>query len=192
MKNNILFYKKKLVIFPIISILAIALLSMPSAIAADFPHDYAVEAHVEIINGAIIQNYNPAEASGTGVFDPFLRLKGGGPSYYYGYNSDGKGSDLEFYEDHAWTKSYLLTNVPLVLKDPDGEGGDPAQYYREFQLDMNQVGGSYLTLDELEVYWSDMSMRIIYGCMDMQMILMVKLLKPGSLIMFLVTIIGLS
>jgi hypothetical protein len=147
---------KKLVSFSIIvTLIGLLILSMPGAMAADIPHDYTVQGHVEIINDAIIQNYNPTDASGTGVFDSFLRLKGGGPAVYNGYNSDGKGSDLEFYEDHAWTKSYLLTNVPLVLKDPDNGGPLPAQYYREFQLDINQNKGSYLTLDELEVYWSD-------------------------------------
>ena len=90
------------------------------------------------VNGAIFSSFNMETSTGTGVFDPFVRIQGNGVEK--GYNTDGA---VEFEtKGGIWTHSVLLSDIPLVY-----EGA----WYREFLLDTDQNGGPgrYLSLDEL-------------------------------------------
>ncbi len=95
---------------------------------------------VATINGAIFTPYDVGSATGTGRFDPFLRVHGNGIES--GYNTDG---EVEFQTmPSPWTHSLLVSDVP-----PVEVGGE---LYREFLLDIAQQGGSpNLSLDELVI-----------------------------------------
>jgi len=99
---------------------------------------------------AIFQFFNPGDPTGSGVFDPFVRINTNKP-VEKGYNTSYR--KLEFDENNSptFTKDYLLADVPTVLLDDE--------LYREFQCDINQKNsanpGFYLSLDELELYVTD-------------------------------------
>jgi hypothetical protein len=103
-------------------------------------YDLTSEGSVALINGAIFTPYDVGSATGTGVFEPFLRIQGDGIES--GYNTDG---DIQFEtKPSPWTHSLLASEVPPV--EIEGE------LYREFLLDIGQEGGSpYLSLDELVI-----------------------------------------
>ncbi|WP_135502498.1 hypothetical protein [Roseovarius aestuariivivens] len=80
-------------------------------------------------------------ATGTGVFEPFLRLQANGSES--GYNTDRANSDLEFDEKAGiWTHS-------LQKQDLTGSSG---KY--EFLLDINEPSGrnSPISLDSLRIF----------------------------------------
>lgn len=83
---------------------------------------------------------NPS--TGTGVFEPFVRIQGKGNEK--GYNTDGTP---EFdTKGGTWTHSIKLSDIPVV----DGE--------ISFLLDINQSQGGdnrYLSLDVLKIYLAD-------------------------------------
>jgi len=96
--------------------------------------------------------------TGTGVFQPFLRLQQKGTEE--GYNTTARsyspGGSTQFDEktDPNWTRNLLLSNVGQV--DLFGNG----TLYRQFILDLNEpnaaVGSKHLiTLDQLEIYVSN-------------------------------------
>ncbi len=91
------------------------------------------------INGALFAPFDPEKSTGTGNFDPFVRIQG--KDVESGYNTDGA---VEFdTKSGKWTHALLFDEVPLV-----NVGGI---WYREFLLDINQDGGPgrHLSLDEL-------------------------------------------
>lgn len=91
------------------------------------------------VNGALFAPFDPENATGTGNFEPFVRIQGNGVES--GYNTDGS---VEFEtKSGTWTHSLLLADVPFV-----NVGGT---WYREFLLDTDQDGGPgrYLSLDQL-------------------------------------------
>lgn len=95
----------------------------------------------ELINNALFTPFDPDKATGTGNFDPFVRIQGNGIEK--GYNTDGA---IEFQtKPSKWTHSLEFSEVPLV-----NVGGT---WYREFLLDINQSGGPgrYLSLDQLVI-----------------------------------------
>jgi hypothetical protein len=99
-----------------------------------------------IHDGTIIKAFTPADSSGTGVFNAFLRISDNG-TIVEGYNSDYKQKTKQFQEDPAWTESWLLEDVPII--DIDGT------WYREFQLDINQNANdtdALISVDEVEVW----------------------------------------
>jgi len=92
----------------------------------------------ETVNGAIWESYDPDNSTGTGTFEPFVRIQGN-EDVEEGFNTDGT-PQLET-KSGPWTHSLLVTAVPYV------EGG-----YREFLLDADQDGtdeGRLLSIDEL-------------------------------------------
>ncbi len=98
-----------------------------------------------VINGAIWERFQTDEASGTGVFQAFLRVQANGQER--GYNSDGR--PLQFDEKTAaeFTHSIKLAAVPVFEIE-----GVP---YREFQLDINENSKDpewFLSLDEFQVW----------------------------------------
>jgi hypothetical protein len=87
-----------------------------------------------------------AQATGTGVIEPFVRLSAN-KEIEQGYNTDAR--PLEFDENNSpqFTRSLLLSDVPTETID--------GTVYREFLLDINQRGtasGRLLSLDTIEIY----------------------------------------
>jgi len=126
---------------------ALAILAATVALAVIV--DLTNQGDVEKIDEAIYRSYNPADATGSGTFDAFVRISANAP-VVEGYNTDYR--PLQYDENNApgFTRSYRLSNVPLV-NDPDYPGA-----YREFQLDINQTAGNAIySLDEVEVYLTE-------------------------------------
>jgi uncharacterized repeat protein (TIGR01451 family) len=96
---------------------------------------------------AIFEFFNPGDPTGSGVFDPFVRINTN-KSIEKGYNTSYRKLEFDENSSPTFTKDYLLVNVPLLLV-----GG---KYYREFQCDINQNNSAdpdyYLSLDKLELY----------------------------------------
>jgi hypothetical protein len=97
------------------------------------------------VNGAFFQQTD-AQPTGSGYIHSFVRLSTNQP-IEQGYNTDGRR--LEFDENNSpqFTRSLLLSDVPIVNK-----GGT---LYREFLLDINQRAGlprGLLSLDTIEIY----------------------------------------
>jgi len=110
--------------------------------------------------GAIFAQIN-VQPTGTGVIDSFLRLQANGTEQ--GYNTDardykangqysstsGVKTQLDEKSDPNYTRSILLTDVPIVTIN--------GTKYREFFLDINENAsdpGRYISLDQLELYLS--------------------------------------
>lgn len=95
-----------------------------------------------VIGGAIFKQ-EADQSTGTGLFDPFLRIQKNGTEE--GYNTSANPPfDAK---SGIWTHDLLLSTVPTV-----SIGGIT---YREFMLDINQTsGGTLLSLDELQIYRS--------------------------------------
>ena len=95
------------------------------------------------IDGADFYQACNVGPTGTGVFEPFVRLDApGNPSVKEGYNTDGI-TEFETKDDNQWTHSIQLGDIPIVN----------GKY--QFRLDINQnVGndGEFLSLDELKIH----------------------------------------
>ncbi len=132
------------------SVMVAAALAMIASLAV--AAGFAINTNsVVTIDDAIYRGYNPGSASGTGVFDVFLQVAGGGSvTVKSGYNTDGT-KEFQTGSSATHNHSYRLSNVPLIF-DPTLNGGTLT---REFQLDVNQNDGANLSLDEVEVYLTD-------------------------------------
>jgi len=100
------------------------------------------------INGAIFEVFNPDDASGSGLFDAFVRVSSN-QLVIEGYNTDYRPLQYQENNSGTFTKSLLLSAVPKL--DVGGV------IYREFQLDINQntpIPNRYETLDTVELYES--------------------------------------
>ncbi len=114
--------------------------------------DLTTPGSMELINGAIFQNYNPTDPTGSGTFDSFVRISSNKPTEK-GYNTDYRPVEFDENKSPQFTRTFPLSNVPVVSKvDP---ADNATKYYREFQLDINQNNDApdkYVSLDELEIY----------------------------------------
>src|SRR5262245_38409622 len=98
------------------------------------------------INGAIFTGATGHNNSGTGNFDPFLRVSSN-QTIEQGFNTDASPKPLD--DDNSHVHSVPLTALQTVKK-----GGTT---YVEFALDINQnntPGDALLSLDELRLYLS--------------------------------------
>ncbi len=162
MKNMCSSIRKKLVCLPIIAAMFLLLsLAIPTTMAAEY--DFTTFNASAIINDAVFLNARSTGSSGTGNYNPFLRISASPLCVVQGFNSDGTGGgqdpELQFQEDASWTSSLLLSDVPVVPYDPDGAGPLPTTLYREFRCDINQAGSGtdkWITLDEVEIYTTDL------------------------------------
>jgi hypothetical protein len=87
------------------------------------------------------------QPTGTGVIDSFVRIQDRGTEH--GYNTDGRPVPFDEKTDPNFTRSLLLSEVPIVTIS--------GVQYREFGLDINeQSSGSnrFLSLDELKIFLS--------------------------------------
>ncbi len=94
------------------------------------------------LNGAWFETYNPANSTGTGVFEPFLRIQGKGVET--GYNTDGAVEGDT--KAGLWTHSIQVSDIPVVEKD--------GFYYREFLLDIDEQNNRnrYISLDVVKIF----------------------------------------
>lgn len=93
------------------------------------------------INGALFEQGDTTESSGTGTFIAFLRIQKNGAEK--GYNSD---MNPIYDEKDSFTYNILLGDIPVVKVD----GVD----YLEFWLDINENNGGneeFLSLDQLKI-----------------------------------------
>ena len=98
-----------------------------------------------VINGARFST-NEQQPTGTGVFNPFVRLQMNG--FEQGYNTSG--SSLPFDEKPGiWTHDLRLSEIGTTVVDG-------VEHY-EFRLDINQSNGGpnrFLSLDKVQIYTS--------------------------------------
>ena len=127
--------------------LVIALLvlgiSIP-AMAAPTIVDLTFAGATGTINGAIYEQYTP-QPTGTGVFEPFLRIQTGSAGSEAGYNTDGSPvwAETKGPAGSNWCHSVLLSDVGI-------DSG-----YRVFRLDIDEAAGASahpLSLDVLKIY----------------------------------------
>jgi hypothetical protein len=87
------------------------------------------------------------QPTGTGVIDSFVRIQNIGTEQ--GYNTDGRPVPFDEKKDPNFTRSILLSDVPIVTMN--------GVQYREFGLDINEQSAGnkkYLSLDALRIYLS--------------------------------------
>ena len=91
------------------------------------------------------------DSTGSGVYDPFVRLKAhGNNTSERGYNTSGQEEfDVLDAGGTKFNHALLLSDLPVL----NISGTD----YREFTLDLNQDNGKgqFLSLDALKIYTSD-------------------------------------
>jgi hypothetical protein len=135
----------------VVGALAATLILVAGVAFANTKIDLAIPGVEVEHNGALLAQVPPGDASGTGVFNPFLHIKVTGQSdgIEKGYNTD----DLDFQYDQVkkWTTSLLLSDVPVVSVEIDST----QVAVREFYLDINEPAGGgeeFLSVDELQFY----------------------------------------
>jgi uncharacterized repeat protein (TIGR01451 family) len=108
-------------------------------------------ASVEYI-GSSAQN----QASGTGLFDPFVRLQGSPTEK--GYNTNGAVAfDTK---PGQWTHAILANAIPLV--DCDGSGPGTATCWELF-VDINEGNNAkHISLNEVEIWFTDSATLVGY------------------------------
>lgn len=110
------------------------------------------------INEAWFYNVHAA-ATGTGVIDSFVRIHG--RAVEQGYNTDGRPVQFDENTSPQFTRSLLLSDVPIVTGIDDA---DPTIPYREFLLDINQQGHHpLLALDDIEIFQTDAGDHTNFG-----------------------------
>ncbi len=106
-----------------------------------------------LINGSWFVNVLEAEAStGSGVIHSFVRIHGNGQAgaVEQGYNTDARPVQFDENTSPTFTRSLLLSQVPIVQLVGHG---DPGTLYREFLLDINQQNHNpLLALDDIEIF----------------------------------------
>ncbi len=89
------------------------------------------------------------DGSGTGVLDPFYRVKKSSSSVVQGVNT-GNGTVQFETEKGTWTTELLLSTIPTVEID--------GVVYREFVLDINQTAGAAIyDLTDVQIYTDNQS-----------------------------------
>src|SRR5262249_26245988 len=89
--------------------------------------------------------------SGTGRFNTFVQIQHNGTEQ--GYNTDATSHQFDEKNNSQFNHSLLLANVPIVIGD-GSNGTVDGVAYRQFILDINEVGGagSVLSLDKLQIW----------------------------------------
>jgi len=139
----------------LITLTAAALVAM--AAGANHQADLTGPGTSKVVNGAFIAHVPSGDVSGTGLFDPYLRVQAGG--IQNGFNTDAPSSgppanrakyfnsQPPYNANDPKTVSINLARVPVVPCE-----GVPG-FCRETFLDMNEAGNSpFLSLDTMDVY----------------------------------------
>lgn len=126
-----------------------ALVKTSSSLQAQFIYDLGQPAPASLgsalIDGAYLFSVTPTTASGTGVFDTFLRIQGPNGGTQAGYNSGA--SNLMPDVKSGQTGELLRSDLGIM----EFAG---LQYY-SFGLDINETSGQgreYLSLDKLQIW----------------------------------------
>lgn len=135
-------FKRKGTVLVIVALLVFTAVSVVFAAGYDLtsvPSDAT-------INGAIFQAIAPADPTGSGGFDAFLRTQADVSER--GYNNEMNNSQFEFDEvAGCCTHEITLAEIPEVVRQADG------LTYRIFELDINEANSTpLLTLDTVEIY----------------------------------------
>lgn len=137
--------KKKLFVIYFILLVMLTCFSMPQSAEAT-ALDLSSLTSFGYINGALFSRFADS-GSGTGSFDPFVRLQGKDKTtgLTRGYNTDGT-IEFETKDNNKWTHSIKWSDVPQV-----NIGGTP---YLEIVLDAAESGSekNTLLLKTFEIY----------------------------------------
>ena len=129
--------------------LLLIVMTTVAALAAEYFIN--VEGQTEEINGALFVGFFPGTPTGTGNFDPFLRISQSNQAVVKGFNTYAAP---QFQEDDTWTSAQNISEIPVIAFEyPPGSG--IIKLYRELQLDINQNAGGdgkYLSLDIVEIF----------------------------------------
>jgi hypothetical protein len=123
---------------PLATAAAIVFAMLPAQAGAQMV-DLTTSGSFGTINGATFYQYTTDESSGTGVFDPFVRIQARGTES--GYNTDAK-PELDA-KGGIWTHALSLDSIAVR----DG--------YRDFYLDINESSNGtnpLLSLDQLQLF----------------------------------------
>jgi hypothetical protein len=129
---------------------AVALGFTASSAKADFTIDLTTKGASGNSGPGIFQEF-AFQPTGTGVFDPFVRIHQTGTER--GYNTDGRPVEFETKDENQWTHSLALTSLGVVTRD----GVD----YFMFRLDMNERAnqessnnpeGRHLSMNDFRIY----------------------------------------
>lgn len=109
--------------------------------------DLTTEGASGVINGATFSQAMNIGPTGTGNFDPFVRIEKpkGSEGIERAYNTEGV-TEWQTKDDNQWTHAIQIKDIPIV----DGK--------YEFRLDINQDkggDGGLLSLDELKIHVVD-------------------------------------
>jgi len=105
------------------------------------------------VNGAWFMLFNTDDATGTGLFNPFVRVSAN-KEVVQGYNTNYR--PLQFDESASWTDAIKLSEIPYILYED--------VLYREFQLDLNQTNANpYISLDEVQIWLGGADAATITG-----------------------------
>ena len=129
----------------LVAILTIFIAAATTAFAAPIQLDLTTLGSSGFINDAkfIQGTINP---TGTGVYEPFLRLQHNRTEEGFNTSADGVLDN----KAGIWTKDLLAETIPSITID--------GMQYREIRLDINENNnstGRYLSLDSLEIYLQD-------------------------------------
>ncbi|TWJ18784.1 PEP-CTERM sorting domain-containing protein [Geobacter argillaceus] len=129
--------------------LVVALLMLiataPMALATPIMLDLTTKGSSGFINGAEFLQ-GTIKPTGTGVYEPFLRLQRNGTEQ--GFNTSAPG--VMDNKAGIWTKDLLAGTIPTITVN--------GKLYREIRLDINESNSKnakYLSLDSLEIYLQD-------------------------------------
>jgi hypothetical protein len=137
--------------FTLVAVVLLLVLVVAGIVQAATPYDLTTAGATATINGAIFEAFTPNDATGSGMFDPLVRISSNN-LVIKGYNTDYRPLQFEENSSQTFTLARLLSEVPQVR-----EGG---VWYREFQLDINQnkTVDDYLeSVDVVEFYESPYS-----------------------------------
>jgi uncharacterized repeat protein (TIGR01451 family) len=127
-----------------------ALVSDTGSYSVEVPDKDHSSGLVDIGNASVeyIGSSADNQASGTGLFDPFVRLQGSPTEK--GYNTDGTVAfDTK---SGIWTKAIKVNAIPVV--DCDGSGGGTATCWELF-VDINDSNtAKYISLNEVEIWFT--------------------------------------
>jgi hypothetical protein len=108
------------------------------------------------LGDAFFLQFDEDESSGTGVFNPFVRISAN-TLLQQGVNSSGRNLVWDENSAPGFTRDLKLDEVPTI-ECPAGFSGFAGQTCREFALDINEVGSGplwYLSLDATRIYISE-------------------------------------
>jgi hypothetical protein len=134
-------------------------LSDPAAVASNYcTATRALSGECTFVNSlgtGFWKQYNVAEASGSGVFDPFVRISAN-TELIQGVNTSGRNLVWDENSSPTFTRDLRLDELPQTECPPTSPWG--GQTCRELGLDTNQEGGDppgiWISIDAVRIYVS--------------------------------------